>query len=229
MCYSCWRNTWLEWRMLWWGSSRLSRKILNFMVAWNQPFLRWTSFWSMHLITVSCRLFYNIFFWIMWFAISHSSDMAQLWKSYVSFLYTQDEITKYLNKRMELIHFYQSWHFWLTSHPTWINWTCNFRERITVSMRSTESLKDFGENYYCLKHTWKERKFLTLYVFQRVLRWIHRSNLEFQKKFIHDLHIQFWRYFQILTELAFFCYYIRLIDTLSASQTKFGVNWIAMT
>lgn len=95
----------------------------------------------------------------------------------------------------------QSCHFWLASHPTWMKWTLNFRERITSSVISTKTSKDFRESCHCLKHKGKEKTHFDR--FNEFCTTIAEEvNLDFPKKIIHDLKKHFFGDFWILTELS---------------------------
>ena len=67
----------------------------------------------------------------------------------------------------------QSYHFWSTSHSTWMNWI--FRERMTLHVISTESWKDFEESHHCLMLNWKKKLFSSC-LFQGALSYNHRTN-----------------------------------------------------
>ena len=110
----------------------------------------------------------------------------------------------------------QSCHFWSTSHPTWMNWTWNFRERITSSVISTES-KDCGES--SLFEEQLEREFFLIFTVSKsfALQSPKTSTSIFWKRLFVTWRRIFWRDFQILTELrvTFFCSRVRLIVTLN--------------
>ena len=76
---------------------------------------------------------------------------------------------------------------------------------------------------HCLKHNWKDETSIIFSVSKCFAHDLQKiSKIDFQKKFIHDLNMYDWRYFQIFTEfrVAFYSSRICFIVTFMTCQSN---------